>query len=173
MCDSLSPVSADISFSQPEPDRKGAAADAQQEVRFRLLKLYSVRRDCYWPQLCSDGSLISTDLLLTGGFLTGMKLGEDPDLFIVFLDERGRAFAGRYGGHRPWRVVTFFARSFVRLRLFSLWFSWQRLHDVQMSDCRPNVVIAVTDSEGCRHYLAFPVADSIRKHFPYFSTEVS
>lgn len=173
MCDSLPLVSADSSLPQPESDRKGAAAEDQQKVRFRLLELYSVRRDCYWPQSCSDGCLISTDLLLTGGFLTGMKLGEDPDLFIVFLDESGRAFAGRYGCHRPWRVVTFLGRSFVRLRLFSLWFHWERLNDVQMSDCRPNVVIAVTDSEGCRHYLAFPVADSIRKHFPYFSTEVT
>lgn len=163
MCLSRSQSPGDLSSPESELN--------QEEITFHPLVFSFVHDDCYWPQpgSCQNQPiLISTNLLLTGGFVTGLKLAANPRLLIVFVDEKGRMFEGRYGSHRPWRVLCFFPRRFVRLRLFGSDFFWRPLEKLFLEDSsyRAHVAIAVTDSEGQRHHFAFSAVGEIRGLFP-------
>ena len=147
-----------------------------------LLRCLYVREDSYWPQPsgdddCSEGPspiLISHDLVLTGGFAGGLKIGEGADLDLVYFDEYGRAFECHCAWHRPWKLLYFLANGFVRIRLFSdlYWrpVDWSPLRNANFHG---HAVLAVTDVTGARHHFTFQVTSAIRDLFPSFLAVVT
>lgn len=181
-CACSSPVPA----SRPRRPKSGPKPAPKPEPRpdwaVSLLRCLYIRDDCYWPDPYGEFEtledlrpiLISTDLLLTGGFVAGMKVdGAVVDLELVYFDEFGRAFeclgiAGRR------RLANFLPRGFVRIRLFSD-LCWKPIDAPPLSNenFHGHAMVAVTDDRGERHHFAFPVTNEFRDLFPPFLAEVT
>lgn len=173
MYDSLpSAAFCDPSVSEATPARQGH--DLEPELaEASPLDYFSIREDRYWLERKEgdvDGPrpsvLISTDLLMTGGFVAGRRLGANADISLRYIDGTGRVFECLCRSHRPWRLVHFLGRGFVRIRLFSdlVWLP-ANTSPFGNSSYHGRVLLAVTDTEGKRHRFVFPVAPRLRRLF--------
>lgn len=178
MNDSSCLVADSLASSGVVPASQALELPRRPKPEISQLLLSTVWEHRYWPEVKSgmDGPrpsvLISTNIFLTGGFAVGMKLGLKADISLRFIDEFGREFECLYAPHRPWRVVAFMGRGYVRVRMFSD-FTWRATDASPSWNAAFRACVLLEVADNARHSFVFPVTPELRWLFPTAPAEVT